>query len=403
MLSVGSCDLVDRSCAPEKTIHQFTRINTNRIRDQHTSQLDGERFMPSISDSIALRPGEELDLSALDDYLRQHLASSDFDRGTSLKVEQFPGGHSNLTYLVRYGRSEFVLRRPPLGPVAPTAHDMPREYNLLAVIHPHFPLAPKPILLCEDPSLIGVPFYLMERRKGLIVRQSLPAALAEDLEARRRLSEAVIDTLAKLHAVNIYNSNIVSIGKPQGLVQRQVRGWTERWQRSKTGALDHMDQVINWLEQNMPVDSGKDAATIVHNDFKLDNLMLAFDDPTRVVAVLDWEMTTVGDPLIDLGLLLTYWTMRGPKEDMNRSLTAVTNGPGWMTREEIIARYESHTGRDLSRIAFYEIFARFKIAVVIQQIYFRYVKGQTQDDRFRNLDVLVRSLADDARVLTDNT
>ena len=403
MLSAGSCDLVDRSCAPKKTIHQFTRINTNRIRDQHTSQLDGERFMPSISDSVALRPGEELDLSALDEYLRQHLASSDFDRGTSLEVEQFPGGHSNLTYLVRYGRSEFVLRRPPLGPVAPTAHDMPREYNLLAVIHPHFPLAPKPVLLCEDPSLIGVPFYLMERRKGLIVRQSLPAALAEDLEARWRLSEAVIDTLAKLHAVNIYNSNIVSIGKPQGLVQRQVRGWTERWQRSKTGALDHMDQVINWLEQNMPVDSGKDAATIVHNDFKLDNLILAFDDPTRVIAVLDWEMTTVGDPLIDLGLLLTYWTMRGPKEDMNRSLTAVTNGPGWMTREEIIARYESHTGRDLSRIVFYEIFARFKIAVVIQQIYFRYVRGQTQDERFRNLDVLVRSLADDARVLTDNT
>jgi aminoglycoside phosphotransferase (APT) family kinase protein len=242
----------------------------------------------------------------------------------------------------------------------------------------------------------------MERRKGLIVRQSLPAPLADDFEARRRLSEAVIDTLAALHAVDIYSSSIVSIGKPEGLVQRQVRGWTERWQRSKTGALDQMEQVINWLGQNMPAASGKDSATIVHNDFKLDNLMLAIDDPTRVIGVLDWEMTTVGDPLIDVGLILTYWTMRGPKGDTNRSLTAVTNGPGWMTREEIILRYESQTGRDLSRIVFYEIFARFKTAVVIQQIYFRYVRGQTQDERFRNLDVLVRSLADEARVLTAN-
>ena len=352
--------------------------------------------MRSNSDSVPLRPGEELELAALDQYLRQHLSPSDFDATTSLSIEQFPGGHSNLTYLVRYGTTEFVLRRPPVGPVAPTAHDMPREYNLLAVIHPHFPLAPKPVLLCEDATVIGVPFYLMERRKGLIVRQSLPPRLQEDLEARRRLSEAVINTLSALHAVDIYSSNIFSIGKPKGLVQRQVRGWTERWQRSKTGALDQMEQVIGWLEQHLPTESDEDASTIVHNDFKLDNLMLASEDPTRVVAVLDWEMTTVGDPLIDVGLVLTYWTMRGPKEDPNRSLSAVTNGPGWMNREEIIAGYESQTGRDLSHIAFYEIFARFKIAVVIQQIYFRYVKGQTQDERFRNLDVLVRSLADDA-------
>ena len=358
--------------------------------------------MGSNKDSVALRAGEELELAALDDYLRVHLSPSDFDSTASLELEQFPGGHSNLTYLVRYGETEFVLRRPPVGPVAPTAHDMPREYNLLSVIHPHFPLAPRPLVLCEDLTVIGVPFYLMERRRGLIVRQSLPLALQSDLGARRRLSEAVVDTLAALHAVDIYGSNIVGIGKPKGLVSRQVRGWADRWRRSQTGVLEEMENVISWLEEKMPPDSGADDATIVHNDFKLDNVMLAADDHTRVIALLDWEMTTVGDPLIDLGLLLTYWTMRGAKEgEQNRSLTAVTNGPGWLTREEIIDRYQAKTGRDVSRIVFYEIFARFKIAVVIQQIYFRYVKGQTQDERFRNLDVLVAVLAHEAFTLLE--
>ena len=352
--------------------------------------------MPS-KDSVALRRGEELDPVALDQFLRQNLFPSDLDREATLQLEQFPGGHSNLTYLVRYNEKEFVLRRPPIGPVAPTAHDMPREYNLLRVIHPHFRLAPKPLLLCEDSAVIGAPFYLMERRHGLIVRQSLPAPLSDELNARARLSETVVDTLAALHAVDIYATGIASIGKPEGLVRRQVRGWAERWQRSKTGALDQMEKVIEWLEQQLPPESGNKAATIVHNDFKLDNLMLAAADPTSVIAVLDWEMTTVGDPLIDLGLLLTYWTLRGANEnEQNRSLTAVTNGPGWFTREDIITRYQAKTGRDLSRIVFYEVFARFKIAVVIQQIYFRYVKGQTQDERFRNLDALVRVLADEA-------
>jgi aminoglycoside phosphotransferase (APT) family kinase protein len=181
-----------------------------------------------------------------------------------------------------------------------------------------------------------------------------------------------------------------------------VRGWADRWQRSKTGDLAEMDQVIEWLIRRIPAESTP-AATIVHNDFKLDNLMLDEKDPARVVAVLDWEMTTVGDPLVDVGLLLAYWTMRGAEKsdgsgpaDPNSSLRAVTNGPGWLTRAEMIERYETKTGRDLSRIIFYETFARFKVAVVIQQIYFRYVQGQTHDERFRNFDGLVRELAEEA-------
>jgi len=355
--------------------------------------------MNGPKDSTAVRPGEEIDLHALDRYLRERLLAASGSETAKLEVEQFPGGHSNLTYLVRYGAQEFVLRRPPVGPVAPTAHDMPREYKLLSVIHPSFPLAPAPVLLCEDASVIGVPFYLMERRRGSIVRAGVPGEEREDRSLRRRLSGAVIDTLAELHAVDIYATGIANIGKPAGFVARQVRGWADRWTRSQTGEVSEMDEVIKWLSERLPPDGGTDAtgATIVHNDFKLDNLMLDENDPARVVAVLDWEMCTVGDPLIDVGLALTYWTMSGGKDgDPNSSLRAITNGPGWFTREEFIARYFAKTGRDLSRIVFYETFARFKVAVVIQQIYFRYAKGQTRDERFRSFDQLVLELARDA-------
>ena len=357
-------------------------------------------------DTSAVRAGEELDIARLDRYLREHLSarSSEFDPAAAIEIKQFPGGHSNLTYLIRYGDREFVLRRPPVGPVAPTAHDMPREYNLLSVISPNFSLAPKPVLLCEDISIIGVPFYLMERRRGLIVRFKVPPQIGENLDLRRQLSERVVDTLDALHAVDINSTGIVQIGKPAGFVARQVRGWAERWQRSKTGELAEMDQVIEWLVDRIPADAGSDA-TIVHNDFKLDNIMLDEDDPSRVVAVLDWEMCTVGDPLVDVGLFLSYWTMKGAsgEADQNSSLRAVTNGPGWLTREEIIKRYEAKTGRDLSRIVFYETFARFKVAVVIQQIYFRYVQGQTRDERFRNFDGLVRELSREALELAEQS
>jgi aminoglycoside phosphotransferase (APT) family kinase protein len=357
--------------------------------------------MTTANDSMPVRAGEELDLVRLNSYLCEQLRLQSCEsEPAAIEIAQFPGGHSNLTYSIRFGDREFVLRRPPLGPVAPTAHDMPREFKLLSVINPHFPLAPKPVLLCEDTSIIGVPFYLMERRRGLIVRFKVPLEIGENLALRRRLSESVVDTLVALHAVKIDSSGIVQIGKPAGFVARQVRGWADRWQRSKTGELAEMDRVIEWLMVRIPADNGV-AATIVHNDFKLDNIMLDADDPSRVVAVLDWEMCTVGDPLVDVGLFLSYWTMKGAsgKAEQNSSLRAVTNAPGWMTREEIIARYEAKTGRDLSSIVFYETFARFKVAVVIQQIYFRYVQGQTHDERFRNFDGLVRELSHQALTL----
>jgi len=343
------------------------------------------------SDTAPVRAGEELDSSSLGAYLRlQFCGAAAPDSATKIEVEQFTGGHSNLTYLIRFGADQFVLRRPPLGPVAPTAHDMPREFHLLQALHPHFELAPQPILLCEDVTVIGAPFYLMERRQGLVVHDRLPAEIGADNNLRRCVSESVVDTLVALHAVDVYATGLVRIGKPLGFVERQVRGWSERWARAMTSDVPEMNEVARWLAENQPARS-ETGATIVHNDFKLDNIMLDPRNPGRVVAVLDWEMCSVGDPLIDLGLLLCYWTLQSNVE--RQSLRAVTSGPGWLTRAEIIERYARQTGRDLSRILFYETFARFKVAVIIQQIYFRFARGQTSDERFRNFDRLVLELA----------
>jgi aminoglycoside phosphotransferase (APT) family kinase protein len=349
--------------------------------------------MTLANDAAPIREGEELNWEALADYLRAHLPAlgQTLDPEAPLEVAQFPGGHSNLTYLVCFGGQEFVMRRPPFGPVAPTAHDMPREYRLLAAIHPVFPLAPRPYLLCEDPGIIGAPFYLMERRRGIVVRREIPPEMGGDLDLRRRLSESLVDTLAELHAVDIERHGLIKIGKPAGFVERQVTGWAKRWERARTSDLPEIEEVIRWLAAHLPPDA--DPPTLVHNDYKPDNVMLDAVDPTRIIAILDWEMCTVGDPLVDLGLLLCYWPQAHDSEARREAVSGVTALPGWLTREEIKARYAERTGRDLSRINYYEIFAIFKLAVVLQQIFYRYHVGQTHDERFADFDKRVAGLA----------
>jgi aminoglycoside phosphotransferase (APT) family kinase protein len=283
------------------------------------------------------------------------------------------------------------MRRPPFGPVAPTAHDMPREYRLLAAINPHFNLAPKPYLLCEDTEVIGAPFYLMERRRGIVVRQTIPPEIGDDLALRRKVGESLVDTLADLHAVDIQSTGLVNLGKPAGFVKRQVEGWASRWERSKTTELTEMSEAAQWLIERLPPDAAE--PTLVHNDYKLDNLMLDPRDPSRIVAILDWEMCTVGDPLIDVGLLLCYWPQADDPELFAGSLRSVTMLPGWIRREEIVERYAARSGRDLSNIGYYYTFALFKLAVVIQQIFYRYHVGQTRDARFADFDKRVEALA----------
>ena len=353
----------------------------------------------TAEDTAPIRAGEELDFNSLEKYLRERLPELNLNNQIEqpgMRIEQFPGGHSNLTYLVRLGQQEFVLRRPPFGPVAPTAHDMPREYRLLSLIHPVFDLAPMPYLLCEDTSIIGVPFYLMERRRGLVIRRDMPKEIGDNLELRRRVSVAMVDALASLHAVDIYSTGLTGIGKPVGFVTRQVRGWTDRWHRSMTSEVPEIDSVIGWLTDRLPPEPDPEKgrpASLVHNDFKLDNVMLDPNDPARIVAILDWEMCAVGDPLVDLGIFLCYWAEKRDPEARRESISPVTTEPGWMNRLEIIDRYAEKTGRDVSSIAFYETFALFKVAVVLQQIYFRYVRGQTADERFKDFDRRVAGLA----------
>jgi aminoglycoside phosphotransferase (APT) family kinase protein len=280
--------------------------------------------------------------------------------------------------------------------VAPTAHDMAREYRWLAAVHPVFPRAPRPYLLCDDPRVIGSVFYIMERRRGLVVRHDEPPALAERPAARRRVSEALVDTLADLHGIDLAAHGLAGLGKPAGFVERQVRGWTERWHRSKIAEVPDMEALADWLIARLPPDPARPA--IVHGDFKLDNVMLDPGDVGRIVAVFDWEMSALGDPLVDVGILLAYWAPTAPPGQRD-ALTSVTDRPGWFTHDEIVDRYAARTGRDLSALRFYETFAVFKVAVVIQQIFFRFQRGQTDDPRFASFADRVTYLARQAASL----
>lgn len=355
------------------------------------------------SDTRPVRASEQLDWEALARYVRERLSAAlgdRFDASLPMTVEQFPGGHSNLTYLLRFGDDEFVMRRPPFGPVPPRAHDMAREYRILEAVHPVYGLAPRPFMLCEDVSVIGSTFYVMERRHGLVVRTTEPPQLKGLPEARRRASLAMIDALAGLHTVDIRAHGLVALGKPAGFVERQVRGWNERWHGSQTTALPQMDALAAWLIERLPPDAAR--PTLVHGDFKLDNAMLDAEDVGRLVGIFDWEMAAVGDPLIDLGILLAYWVhvARGAEGD---AVSTVTEREGWFTRAEILDAYGASTGADLSRITFYEVFAVFKLAVVLQQIFYRYHRGQTDDPRFAALDERVRWLAEIATRLAEQS
>ena len=354
------------------------------------------------SETRPVRASEQLDWESLADYLRARLpgtAGVSFDaEAPPLEVEQFSGGHSNLTYLLRFGGVEFVMRRPPFGPVAPKAHDMAREFRILRALHPVYALAPKPLLLCEDAQVVGSVFYLMERRRGLVVRGEEPPELEGRPLERRRASAALVDALARLHAVDVRANGLDSLGKPEGFVGRQVRGWAERWKGSQTGELPEMDELAEWLAERLPPEPAR--PTLLHGDYKPDNVMLDARDVGSVVGVFDWEMSAVGDPLVDLGILLGYWVHTSTAEQRD-SVATVTNREGWFTREEILERYGSQTGFDLSGVGFYEVFAVFKLAVVLQQIFFRYQRGQTDDPRFAALGERVAWLARIATALAE--
>ncbi|HEY1938869.1 MAG TPA: phosphotransferase family protein [Candidatus Angelobacter sp.] len=339
----------------------------------------------SFQDSTkAVRAGEELDLVRLEPYLRGHFPGL----GGELTVKQFPSGHSNLTYSVSLGEKEMVLRRPPFGSKVKSAHDMGREYNVLIKLHAAYP-TPCPLFYCTDEQVIGAPFYMMERVRGIILRRNLPVGMMLLPKTARRLSESFIDNLAALHRLDYQALGLGELGKPQGYLERQVRGWMERYQGSKTHELPEVGPLSAWLLENMPSHSD---ATLIHNDYKYDNMVLDSDDITRIKAVLDWEMCTLGDPLTDLGTALAYWIDPDDPPEMQMVRWGPTIAPGMLRRAEMAQRYAEKTGRDLSDIVFYYVFAMFKVAVIIQQIYYRYFHGLTKDERFAALGEVAKTL-----------
>ena len=333
-----------------------------------------------IADTRPVRPGEELPVDRLAAWLGV----------PAVTVEQFPGGHSNLTYLVKAGEREWVLRRPPFGSKVKTAHDMGREHRILSALHPAGVAVPRPLASCDDESVIGARFYLMERLSGVILRREPRPGLDLEPPLAERLSRAFVDLLVTLHEIDWRAVGLGELGKPEGYVERQVAGWTKRWQDARTDPIPEMEAVATWLAGHLPPSP---PAAIVHNDFKFDNLVLDARDPARIVGILDWEMATIGDPLMDLGTALCYWIEAGDPEELRRYAFGPTARPGFWTRRQIADHYAARRGLDLGHLAFYYTFGLFKTAVVGQQIYFRWKQGLTRDPRFEAMLEAARTLA----------
>jgi aminoglycoside phosphotransferase (APT) family kinase protein len=345
------------------------------------------------SDTKPIRQGEELNAENLQKFLLENLHT----KTDEIKISQFPGGSSNLTYCIKIGAEEYVLRRPPFGNQVKSAHDMSREFNVLSKLSAVYKPAPKPLVYCNDESIIGSEFYLMERRRGLIIRgklSELPASaggltLENSPDLRKRVCESFIKNLADLHSLDYEKIGLGDLGKPEGYATRQVQGWTKRYFNAKTDEHAELETAIEWLNQNIPATDG---AALIHNDYKFDNVMLNPEDLTEIVAVLDWEMTTIGEPLMDLGSSLAYWMS---KENGEAMLSMPFNPRVLMeniTRTELVEMYEEKSGKRVSDILFYYVFGTFKLAVIAQQIYFRYAKGFTQDKRFATFNHFVNSL-----------
>jgi aminoglycoside phosphotransferase (APT) family kinase protein len=338
-----------------------------------------------------VRPGEEIDTAALSGWLAAHAP----ELAGPITVEQFPSGHSNLTYLLRVGEREVVLRRPPFGAAIKTAHDMGREHRILSALARVTDKAPRPLALCEDAAVLGAPFYVMERVRGVILRGTAPKEAAGlDAAALRRTSTALVDALAELHAVDVAAAGLAGLGKPEGYARRQIEGWHGRYFAAKTDELPAVESVAAWLLANVPAEGGRVA--LVHNDFKYDNVVLDPDDLGRVMAILDWEMATIGDPLFDLGTTLGYWIDPDDGDAMKSLPLGPTLLPGNLDRAGVVARYEERTGRAAGDMVLCYVFALFKIAVIAQQIYKRFVLGHTKDPRFAAMIVGVQVLGEQA-------
>jgi aminoglycoside phosphotransferase (APT) family kinase protein len=338
-----------------------------------------------------IRNGEELDTARVAAFIRDSIPGLSGE----MTIKQFPRGHSNLTYLITIGGREMILRRPPFGTKAKTAHDMNREYRILTALNPVFSYCPRPLVYTDDASIMGCPFYLMERVSGIILRRDLPPGLDLTPQQVRQLFEKLVNVQIELHDIDYRKIGLSNFGKPQGYVERQVLGWSKRYRAARTPDAPDCELIMAWLQEHMPPDS--EHPTIIHNDFKLDNAVLDKEDPTKIIGVLDWEMATIGDPLMDLGSSLAYWVESGDPPEIQAIRTIPTHLEGALSRKQMIEYYGELSGRSIEGFSFYYCFGLFRLAVIAQQIYYRYYHGQTNDERFKGLIYAVGILEKVAR------
>ena len=339
-----------------------------------------------MDEAAAIREGEALDFNSLEQYLRKELP----ELKGAMRVQQFHGGHANLTYLLQFDQEEYVLRRPPFGKIAPGAHDMKREYRVLSKLYKFFPQAPKAYHLCEDESVIGAMFVVMERKKGVLLRYKLLDCFKPFENAEERVTVALIKAIADLHKVDVEAAELSELGRPEGFVERQLKGWGKRWELSKTSENKTMDEVFSLLHQNIPKPQ---AVAIIHNDLKFDNCQFQPDNPDKVTAVFDWDMCTLGDPLVDFGSTLGYW----PDELLAGHTLPVMLKGEFPNKQFLIDKYAEYTGFSMERMPWYEAFAYFKAGIILQQLYQRYLKGDSKDSRMAKFEKTAAAFAQIAK------
>jgi aminoglycoside phosphotransferase (APT) family kinase protein len=333
--------------------------------------------MEHVDRPTDIRKGEDLAPDIIETYLKKVIPNL----AGPLQVRQYPSGASNLTYLLSFGNQQLVLRRPPFGTKAATAHDMGREYKVLSALSQHWPCAPRPLVYCDDEAVIGSSFYVMEHLRGIILRKEMPDGLFSSASQMRGLYEKFVNTLHELHCLDYAGMGLGDLGKPEGYVSRQVLGWSKRFRKALTPDMPDCESIMAWLAEKIPPETQKPG--IIHNDFKLDNIVLDPLDPLKIIGVLDWEMCTIGDPLMDLGCTLGYWVEKDDPAERHLMLSMPTHIDGALTRREFVDLYGRISGIQMDRFDFYYCFGLFRLAVIIQQIYYRFYHGQTQNQRVK--------------------
>jgi aminoglycoside phosphotransferase (APT) family kinase protein len=346
-----------------------------------------------LDKAFEVRDEDRLDVGKIDGFLKQHVPGL---QGPPT-IQQFLGGASNLTYLISYGERDLVLRKPPAGIKAKSAHDMLREARIMAALKPHYPLVPAILASCSDHAVLGSDFYVMERLRGIILRRDLPTGLGLDEAGVRQLCFDFIDRLVELHQVDPLQPDVAAIGRGEGYIARQVAGWSGRWRQTLTEGTDPADDVMAWIAEKQP--ARETALCVIHNDYRFDNVMLDPTHPRDIIGVLDWEMATLGDPMMDLGGSMAYWVQAGDDPEFHSLRRQPSHVPGMLTRREVVAYYGERSGWSVDNFDFYEVFGLFRLMVIIQQIYRRFVLGQTTNPRFADFGQAAAYLGQRCRAL----